>query len=65
MPDHLHHLERHSIHLIRETCARLQPPAVLWSLGKDSTTRADERAGRAMDHKREDAFERLRAVGYM
>ncbi len=30
-----------------------------------STTRAAERAGRALDHEREDAFERLRATGYM
>jgi len=29
------------------------------------TTRTSERAGRAMDHEREDAFERLRASGYM
>jgi sulfate adenylyltransferase subunit 2 len=29
------------------------------------TTRESERAGRAMDHEREDAFERLRAAGYM
>jgi sulfate adenylyltransferase subunit 2 len=29
------------------------------------TTRESERAGRAMDHEREDAFERLRATGYM
>lgn len=29
------------------------------------TTRQSERAGRAMDHEREDAFERLRAAGYM
>lgn len=29
------------------------------------TTRQPERAGRAMDHEREDAFERLRANGYM
>ena len=28
-------------------------------------TREAERAGRAMDHEREDAFERLRAAGYM
>ena len=28
-------------------------------------TRESERAGRAMDHEREDAFERLRAAGYM
>ena len=28
-------------------------------------TRTSERAGRAMDHEREDAFERLRADGYM
>jgi sulfate adenylyltransferase subunit 2 len=28
-------------------------------------TRAPERAGRAMDHESEDAFERLRADGYM
>ncbi len=30
-----------------------------------ATTRAPERAGRAMDHESEDAFERLRADGYM
>jgi sulfate adenylyltransferase subunit 2 len=29
------------------------------------TTREAERAGRSMDHEREDAFERLRAAGYM
>lgn len=29
------------------------------------TTRAPERAGRAMDHESEDAFERLRADGYL
>ena len=29
------------------------------------TTTTSERAGRAMDHEREDAFERLRASGYM
>lgn len=29
------------------------------------TTRAPERAGRAMDHESEDAFERLRSAGYM
>ncbi|NIA69036.1 sulfate adenylyltransferase subunit 2 [Pelagibius litoralis] len=29
------------------------------------TTNTAERAGRAMDHEREDAFERLRATGYM
>ncbi len=29
------------------------------------TTKAPERAGRTMDHEREDAFERLRAKGYM
>jgi sulfate adenylyltransferase subunit 2 len=28
-------------------------------------TRTPERAGRAMDHESEDAFERLRADGYM
>jgi sulfate adenylyltransferase subunit 2 len=28
-------------------------------------TRVPERAGRAMDHEAEDAFERLRADGYM
>jgi sulfate adenylyltransferase subunit 2 len=28
-------------------------------------TRTEERAGRAMDHEREDAFERLRTSGYM
>ena len=30
-----------------------------------SHTKMSERAGRAMDHEREDAFERLRAQGYM
>ena len=30
-----------------------------------SATRIPERSGRAMDHEREDAFERLRAAGYM
>ena len=29
------------------------------------TTDVSERSGRAMDHEREDAFERLRASGYM
>ena len=29
------------------------------------TTRIAERSGRAMDHESEDAFERLRADGYM
>ena len=28
-------------------------------------TRAPERAGRTMDHESEDAFERLRAQGYL
>ena len=36
--DHLHHLEQHSIYLIREAYARLKPLAMLWSLGKDSNT---------------------------
>jgi sulfate adenylyltransferase subunit 2 len=30
-----------------------------------TVTTTAERAGRAMDHEREDAFERLRADGYM
>ena len=30
-----------------------------------ATTKTSERAGRAMDYEREDAFERLRASGYM
>ncbi len=38
MPDQLHHLEQHSIYLIREAYARLKPLAMLWSLGKDSNT---------------------------
>ena len=38
MSDHIHHLEQHSIHLIREAYARLKPLAMLWSLGKDSNT---------------------------
>jgi sulfate adenylyltransferase subunit 2 len=29
------------------------------------TTRVSERSGRAMDHEREDVFERLRSAGYM
>jgi sulfate adenylyltransferase subunit 2 len=38
VPDQLQHLEQHSIHLIRESYARLKPLAMLWSLGKDSNT---------------------------
>jgi sulfate adenylyltransferase subunit 2 len=30
-----------------------------------ATTRSAERAGRAMDHDSENAFERLRVAGYM
>jgi sulfate adenylyltransferase subunit 2 len=30
-----------------------------------AATKIPERSGRAMDHEREDAFERLRAAGYM
>jgi sulfate adenylyltransferase subunit 2 len=37
-------------------------PAIIAEL---EASRAPERAGRAMDHEREDAFERLRAAGYM
>jgi len=37
-------------------------PSILAEL---AATRAPERAGRAMDHDSEDAFERLRAAGYM
>ena len=37
-------------------------PSILTEL---AATRAPERAGRAMDHDSEDAFERLRANGYM
>lgn len=37
-------------------------PSILAEL---AATRAPERAGRAMDHDSEDAFERLRATGYM
>ncbi len=37
-------------------------PSILTEL---AATRAPERAGRAMDHDSEDAFERLRATGYM
>ena len=29
------------------------------------TTKVAERSGRAMDHEAEDAFERLRAAGYL
>ena len=38
MSDHLHQLEQQSIYLIREAHARLNPLAMLWSLGKDSNT---------------------------
>ncbi len=34
MPDYLHALEQPSIHVIRESHARLKPLARLWSLGK-------------------------------
>jgi sulfate adenylyltransferase subunit 2 len=37
-------------------------PAIIAEL---ETTRVAERSGRAMDHEREGAFERLRAAGYM
>jgi sulfate adenylyltransferase subunit 2 len=37
-------------------------PAIIAEL---EATRQSERAGRAMDHEREDTFERLRAAGYM
>ena len=131
--EYLDRLESHSIYVIREAFARLKPLAMLWSLGKDSstmlwlvhpllewteidvwfyvkregipvvslyfarggkryrslgeknithpidsdadtidaiiqelrTTRQPERAGRAMDHESEDAFEGLRNSGYM
>jgi len=36
--DHLNHLERKSISIIREAKAQFKKPAVLWSTGKDSTT---------------------------
>ena len=48
MPHYLHALEQQSIHVIHEA----------------EQTRQSERAGRPMDHEREDTFERLRAVGY-
>ena len=38
---------------------------VLEIIAELGTTKTSERAGRAMDHEREDAFERLRATGYM
>jgi sulfate adenylyltransferase subunit 2 len=34
-------------------------------LAELETTRVSERSGRKMDHESEDAFERLRADGYM
>jgi hypothetical protein len=54
VPDHLHHLEQHSIHLIR---GLTQLIAVF------ETTRSEERAGRAMDQACDDAYKRLRAAG--
>ena len=41
------------------------PPASARSSSSCRNTKTSERAGRAMDHEREDAFERLRAQGYM
>jgi sulfate adenylyltransferase subunit 2 len=38
LSDDLHTLEQHSIHVIREAFARLKPLALLWSMGKDSST---------------------------
>lgn len=35
--DHLKNLENHSVYIIREAYANLQPVAALWSMGKDST----------------------------
>ena len=57
---------------LRKFCRALRIP-VLEISGQEAddiiaeleTTRVPERAGRAMDHEAEDAFERLRAAGYM
>ncbi len=47
-------------HPVESTAASI--PEIIAEL---QTTKTAERAGRAMDHEREDAFERLRASGYM
>ena len=38
MPDHLDNLENQSIFIIREAYSQFRNIAVLWSIGKDSTT---------------------------
>ncbi len=40
-------------------------PTIEQIIAELQVTKTSERAGRAMDHEREDAFERLRASGYM
>ena len=44
---------------------RATPPRSTRSSPSSRPTRVPERSGRAMDHESEDAFERLRAAGYM
>ncbi|HEY0837004.1 MAG TPA: sulfate adenylyltransferase subunit CysD [Azospirillum sp.] len=40
MLSHLDELEARSIHILREAYSRIEPLAMLWSIGKDSTTLA-------------------------
>ena len=61
--DRLDELEAQSIYILREAANRLGPLAEI--IAELEASREPERAGRAMDHESEDAFERLRANGYM
>ena len=54
--------------LVRPTYSRGLNPTVRAfeeKIAELERTRESERAGRTMDHEREDAFERLRGAGYM
>jgi sulfate adenylyltransferase subunit 2 len=42
-----------------------QPTTLEQVITELETTKVAERSGRAMDHEAEDAFERLRADGYL
>ena len=40
---HLKELEAESIHIIREVAAEFENPVMLYSIGKDSSVRSEER----------------------
>lgn len=69
-------LESQTLDILREGFSCVSPLAMLWSISSTASTlddviaelektREPERAGRTMDSESEDAFERLRATGYM